>query len=242
MQTKELRTLYFGVNSNTPANTLLQNNISLYSWVTKNKPAPNFWGRKIVGDQALTRDEIEYLHRRGCKVAAIYPLPMNKTKKSHGIAAAEEAATVAAAIGIGRKSAIFCMVGDDSEVTTLFMKGYAQRILELGYTPAFMANTDANFAFDREFCRGWQTDREIFSQCVVWATSPSLKEFNRITTSHLIRPEEWIPFAPSAIKRADIAVWRYGAECHPIDTNDGRLTSFDLDLVLDQETIINLMF
>ena len=242
METKQLKTLYFGVNTTTPANSLLQNNISLYSWVTKNKPAPNFWGRKIVGDQALTRDEIEYLHRRGCKVAALYPLSENKTKKSHGITAAEAAASAAVALGIRQRSAVFCIIGDDSEVTTLFMKGYAQRILELGYTPAFIANTDANYAFDREFCRGWQTDREIFSQCVVWATSPSLKEFNRITTSHLIRPEEWIPFAPSAIKRADIAVWRYGAECHPIDTNDGKATSFDLDLVLDPEVIINLMY
>ncbi len=242
METKQLKTLYFGVNTTTPANTLLQNNISLYSWVTKNKPAPNFWGRNIVGKQALTRYEIEYLHRRGCKVAAIYPLPMNKTKKAHGIAAAEEAAKAATEIGIGRKNAIFCMIGDDSEVTTMFLKGYAQRMLELGYIPAFIANTDANYAFDREFCRGWQTDREIFSQCAVWATSPSLEEFNKITTTHLISPEQWTPFAPSAIKRIDIAVWRYGVDCHPIDTNDGKTTTFDLDLVLDTNVIIKLMF
>lgn len=54
--------------------------------------------------------------------------------------------------------------------------------------------------------------------------------------------ERWVPFAPSAIKRADIAVWRYGVDCHPIHTNDGKPTAFDLDLVLDTNVIIKLMF
>ena len=65
-----------------------------------------------------------------------------------------------------------------------------------GYTPAFKVNTDAKFAFEREFSRGMQNDKEIFGKCLIWAVSPTVKEYNGITTSHFIHPDNWAPYAP----------------------------------------------
>ena len=56
--------LFFGVDSDVPANELLQNNLTLFEWAVRNKLYPNFWGRSITGEQALTRGEIDFLHDR----------------------------------------------------------------------------------------------------------------------------------------------------------------------------------
>ena len=78
-----------------------------------------------------------------------------------------------------------------------FMLGFAECIIEKGFIPAFRANTDAKFSFDREFSRGVQTNRELFRKCLIWAVAPSLAEYDRVTTTHLIHPDHWKPYAPS---------------------------------------------
>jgi len=87
-----------------------------------------------------------------------------------------------------------------------------------------------------------QSDRELFEKCLVWAVAPSLEEYDHITTSHLIRPDNWIPYAPSGITRRDIALWQYGKNCHPIQDDAGNDTSFNLNLVRNEEVIIHKMF
>lgn len=54
--------LRFGVNSKTPVDTLLQNNLTEFEWAARNKLYPNFWGRYLSGENALTMEEIEFLH------------------------------------------------------------------------------------------------------------------------------------------------------------------------------------
>ena len=122
------------------------------------------------------------------------------------------------------------------------MKGFAQGLMSQGYTPAFMANTDAKFDFDHEFSRGLQTDREVFEKCIIWAVAPSLAEYERVTTTHLIHPDNWHPYAPSGITRADIAVWQYGKNCHPIHDDAGVETTFNVDLVRNVNIILDKMF
>ena len=58
--------LLFGVDSEIQANDILQNNISMFEWVIRNKIHPNFWGRNLLGENALTKDEIEFIHSKGC--------------------------------------------------------------------------------------------------------------------------------------------------------------------------------
>jgi len=44
--------LLFGVDSEVQANDILQNNISVFEWVVRNKHHPIFWGWHLVGVNA----------------------------------------------------------------------------------------------------------------------------------------------------------------------------------------------
>ena len=139
-------------------------------------------------------------------------------------------------------SAIFLEIGENENATRDFMRGFASMLLNEGFTPGFKANTDAVFDFDREYSRGMQTDKDVFEKCLIWAVSPSLAEFDRVTTTHLIHPDNWTPFAPSGITRQDIAIWQYGKNCHPIADDSGKETTFNVNLVRDAKIIIEKMF
>ena len=57
-----IRRLIFGVDSKCRANELLQNNLTMFEWVVRNKIYPNFWGRALNGPDGLTTEEIKFLH------------------------------------------------------------------------------------------------------------------------------------------------------------------------------------
>ena len=234
--------LLFGVDSKIQADDILQNNISEFEWVVRNKVYPNFWGRNLVGENCLTKKEIDFLHGKGCKIAAIYTSLDAKETEEQGKIVAKKIDVVATELGIPQDTAIFLEIGESENVTRDYMRGFAAGLVEEGFTPAFKANTDANFGFDREFSRGLQTDRDVFSKCLVWAVAPSLAEYERVTTTHLIHPDNWIPFAPSGITRDDIAVWQYGKDCHPINDDTGVETTFNVNLVRNEQVIIEKMF
>jgi hypothetical protein len=87
-----------------------------------------------------------------------------------------------------------------------------------------------------------RTDEAVFKHCLIWAVAPTLEEYNEITTSHLIQPDKWKPYAPSGLTRAEIAIWQYGVDCHPIEDDMGEITTFNLDLVRNEEVLIDKMF
>ena len=122
------------------------------------------------------------------------------------------------------------------------MLGFAKTLIAEGYTPAFKANTDAAYSFDREFSRGMQTNKDVFDKCLIWAVSPTIAEYDGITTTHLIHPDNWTPYAPSGITRKDIAIWQYGKNCHPIEDDSGKLVTFNLNLVRNEQIIVEKMF
>lgn len=181
--------LLFGVDSNVSSQVLLQNNIDMFEWVVRNKVYPSFWGRTMVGEYALTEAEIDFLHRKACKIAPIYESLEEKKSEEQGNHLAAKVVRKAKELEIPRGTAIFLEIRERETVTRDFMRGYAKKMLESGYSPAFRANTDAKFGFDREFSRGMQTDRGIFEACLIWATTPTVKEYDRITTTHLIHPD-----------------------------------------------------
>ena len=234
--------LLFGVNSNTPADNLLQNNINQFEWVLKNKIHPIFWGRELIGENALTKEEIDFLHYKGCKIALICSCSDSKATEEDGVAIAKKAVAKAHDLRVMTETAIFMLIKEDETVTKACMRGYAKILMSAGFTPGFKANTDARYGFDREFCRGMQSDKDIFDQCLIWAVSPSLAEYTEMTNAHLIHPDNWIPHAPSAISRKEIAIWQYGRDCHPIYDDNDRKTSFNLDLVRNEEIITKKMF
>ena len=229
--------LIFGVNSKVKANTILQNNLTEFEWVVRNKLYPAFWGRNIVGENALDKEEIDFLQNKGCQIAPIYCALSTDTSEEQGKIEAQTAIDRAKELGISDGIAIFLEISENFKISREYMKGYAQTLLDNGYTPGFKANTDAKYDFDREFSRGLQGDKELFRECLVWAVDPSLKEFDSITTSHVITPDKWKPFAPSGITRRDIAIWQYGKNCHPIEDDNENETTFNVDLIRNDDIL-----
>jgi len=240
---KAVDRLFFGVDSQIQSDDVLQNNITEFEWVVRNKVYPNFWGRNLVGENCLTKKEIDFLHEKGCKIVAIYNSSDAKQTEEQGKIVAKKIDIVAMKLGIPQGTAIFLKIGERENITRDYMRGFAEGLIEEGFTPAFKANTDANISsFDREFSRGLQTDREVFNKCLIWTVSPSLAEYDRVTTTHLIHPDNWIPFAPSGIKREDIAIWQYGRDCHPISDDKGKETTFNVNLIKREDVYVNFMF
>ena len=234
--------LLFGVDSKIPAYDLLQNNIDLFEWVKRNKVYPNFWGRNINGDNCLTRQEIDFLHGHACKVMPTCESFEAKETEEQGRVIAKKVCDISSSLGIPSDTAIFLEIPEADIASRDYLKGYASTLIDNGFVPGFKANTDAKFKFDLEFSRGMQTDRDIFEKCLVWAVAPTLEEYDRITTTHRIHPDNWRPFAPSAITRNDIAVWQYGKDCHPIYDDSNLLTTFNIDLIKNDQLIFKNMF
>ena len=239
---KTVTRLLFGIDTKIETDDLLQNNITQFEWAVRNKIYPNFVGRNIVGENSLNKEEIKFLHSKGCKIALIYSDVGEKKNEEQGKLLAKNIDIRAFELGIPEGVAIFLELGENENVTRDFMLGFAKTMIAEGYTPAFKVNTDAKFAFDREFSRGMQTDKDIFDKCIIWAVAPTIAEYDGITTTHLIHPDNWTPCAPSGIKRADIAIWQYGRDCHPIEDDKGKPVTFNLDLVRNEQVIIEKMF
>ena len=240
--TEKVERFLFGVDSEIQANDMLQNNIDEFEWVVRNKIYPNFFGRYLTGENCLTKEEILFLHKKGCKIAAIYREEGEKQTEEQGAIFAKKIDVRALELGVPEGTAIFLEIGEDETVTSDFMRGFAKGLIVEGFTPGFKANTDAKFAFDREFSAGMQADKDVFKKCLVWAVAPTLEEYNGMTTTHLIHPDNWTPFAPSGITRNEIAVWQYGVKCHPVEDDMGKVTTFNLDLVRNEQVIIDKMF
>ena len=232
----------FGVDSKIQANDLLQNNIEEFEWIVRNKIYPNFYGRYITGENCLTDDEIRFLHHNGCKIAPIYADEGEKKTEKEGKILAKKIGIRTLELGIPEGTAIFLEIDENKGVTSEFMRGFAKSLIVEGYTPGFKANTDSKFTFDREFSKGMQADQEIFKMCLIWAKTPCLEEYEGITTTHLIHPDTWIPYAPSCLARKEISIWQYGKNCHPVEDDNGNLTTFNLDLVRNEQVIIEKMF
>lgn len=241
-ETAPVTRFLFGVDSRVKANNILQNNLTQFEWVTRNKLYPDFWGRNIVGENCLSKEEIDFLRAQGCKIVAIFTSESEKTSEEQGLIDAKKAMVPIIELGIPDGKTIFLQIKDTESISMEYMRGYAKGLINEGFVPGFQANTDAKYDFDREFSTGLQTDKEVFDKCCVWAVAPNLVEYNNMTTTHLIHPDNWSPFAPSGITRADIAVWQYGKDCHPIQDDEGNDTSFNLNLVINERIIIEGMF
>ena len=234
--------LVFGVDSRFSAEDILQNNITMFEWVSRNKLRPNFWIRNIAGENALTKQKIKFLHKKGCKIGLLYSSADAKETEIHGKTLAQKVSDAATKIDVPGGTAIFIEIEETEKTTKEFLAGFIGELALSGYYPAFQVNTDARYIFDREFSRGMQMNEQLFSKCIIWAVSPSLKEYDGMTTTHFIHPDEWKPFAPSCITREDIAVWQYGKDCHPINNDNGLRTSFNLNLVRNERVITKLMY
>lgn len=235
---------YFGVDSATRADTVLQNNLTLFDWVTRNKMYPNYWGRYIGGEKNITHEELDFLHQKGCKVAFIYNgcVKNKMTLEQQGVIDGKNAAISAIELKVPENNVIFLEVNPMENVTDAYLKGFAESLIQEGYAPGFCANTDSHYDFDHQFSRGYQNNPEIFGQCLIWAVSPSIPEYYRTTDTHMVYPDTWTPFCPSGMTQNQIAIWQYGRECHPILDHSGNTTSFDISIIQDASILLNKLF
>lgn len=208
--------LIYGVESTKSANSKLTNGYTLYDWVMRKSCYPSFWGRSLNGKDAITQEEIKFLKNKSCKIALI--LRDLKEKTISGNNAIDDALTAIEAarlIGVPRNKGIvlFAEITANYSVNHNWMLGYSRNILNNGYLPGFIGNTDSskNFNFGRQCSHYVQATRdENQLNTVYWSMEPKY-DFD---------PEVWIPYAPSELLPNEMHLWQYGIiNFHSINVN-----------------------
>lgn len=189
----------FGVKSTAPANTILTNGYTLYDWVMRKNCFPSFWGRSISGVKKPNDEELRFLKEKDCKIALIFDeLSEMSVSSTNGVEDAKRAIAALNELGVPANEgyAVFAEIKDNWSVSNIWMLGFSRIIRNYGYVPGFIGNTDSslNFNFDKEFSHYMLVGED--SLC--WATKPE-------TNGPIF---EWTPFAPSALKQNDVAVWQ----------------------------------
>ena len=198
--------MLYGVSGKHPANTKLTNGYDLFNWVMRKSSAPSFWGRNIVGPDRLTKDEAEFLHKNHCGIALIFNgLTEAAVSTKNGIADGLRAVSAAKALGVPANTdiALFAEIGEDWSINHNWMISYANAILDNGYIPGFIANTDSskNFNFGRQCSHYAEFMKDIArSSTAYWATEPKLEN----------EPIKWAPLCPSQLTPDDMGIWRMG--------------------------------
>lgn len=208
--------LIYGVESKTPANTRLTNGYNLYDWVMRKSCYPSFWGRSLNGEGAITDSELDFLKRRYCKIALIVrDLTEAGISCNNANDDSLKAVEAAKALGVPQNKgiALFAEINPDWSVNHNWMIGYARHLLDSGYIPGFIGNTDSskNFNFGRQCSHYVQATRgENQLQAIYWSTEPKYD----------FEPEAWAPYAPSELLPKDMHLWQYGTvDFHRIHTN-----------------------
>lgn len=198
--------LLYGVSGNYPANKILTNGYTLFSWAMRMSSPPLFWGRNLTGENSLTEGEVNFLHNNYCAVALIYN-ELNETdvSKRNGVANGLCAVSAAKALGapINKGIALFAEIKDNWSINHNWMIGYAYAILGKGYIPGFIANTDSskNFNFGRQGSHYAEYMKDIAHiSTAYWATEPKLEK----------EPTEWVPYCPSQLIPDNMDIWRVG--------------------------------
>ena len=118
---------YFGVDSFFRADTKLQPNLTLYEWVVRNQSMPKFWGRTLDGKEALTCEEISFLHEKGTKIAMIYngAEKDSMSTEENGIDDAKNIHYMLQSIApsLPENKAVFLLIAEDYNPRLLLMSG-----------------------------------------------------------------------------------------------------------------------
>lgn len=198
--------IIYGVDSTVPSSTRLTNGYTFYDWVMRQNRFPAFWGRALSGDDTISREEVDFLHSKRCKIALIVrDLTEAGVSATDGSQDALKAIEAAKELGVPQYEniALFAEIRPEWSVNHNWMISFAQVLSENGYLPGFIGNTDSsrNFNFDRQ-CSHYVQATGDFDQfrAVYWATEPKQEG----------EPDGWTPFCPSALTPEDIGLWQRG--------------------------------
>lgn len=199
--------IIYGADSTMPANTKLTNGYTLYEWVMRKSCFPSFWARDIEGENAISKDEIDYLRRKKCRIALVLrELAETEISQNDGAAMAIKAIEAAKTLGVPqyKEKAIFAFFNPEWSVNHNWMINFAAQLVNNGYIPGFIGNTDSskNFNFGRQCSHYVQATRKAEQlHARYWATEPKF-DFD---------PDIWAPYAPSELLPNDIHIWNYGS-------------------------------
>ena len=193
-------------NSQMPASTKLTNGYTLYDWVMRMSCYPSFWGRDITGARKITREEVDFLKGKNCKIAfLVRDLKEEDIAQNDASESSVRVISAAKALGIPQNQgiALFAEFASDYSVNHNWMIGYAVNLINNGYIPGFIGNTDSslNFNFDRQCSHYIQAtkDKDEY-HALYWSTEPK----------YSFEPQMWGPYAPSQQLPKDMHLWRYG--------------------------------
>lgn len=226
---------FFGVDTETNVDVLLQHNLTLFDWIRKNQGFPYFIGRRINGDKALTENEMNYIVDNGSKVLPIFRLIFNKDGKFN----AKVAVAILEELNFEKGIPVFLEL-DANNVKDEFLRDFATEVISGGYTPGFYVDTDSYYNFDRQYSRAYQADEHLMKQCKIWALSPEMEEFYETKDAHYEKPDIWGPFAPSCITKEQISIWQYGKKAHPVNAYNGERTDFNLNLTIEPYNVLEV--
>lgn len=197
---------FYGVNSNAPMNKKLKNGYTAYDWIVRQKEVPSFCLRTLCGKDAISKEEIEFLKNKDCRIGmVIRDLTEKEISGSQGDKQALNALHMLKLLDVtsSKKIAIFAEINPEWSVNHNWMISFAQTLYANGYIPAFIANTDSskNFNFDRQCSHFVNATIDVGQFGSIYcATEPKI----------LDRPKEWIPFCPSVLNPMDINIWICG--------------------------------
>ncbi|MBS5737110.1 MAG: hypothetical protein KHW62_03720 [Clostridiales bacterium] len=189
----------FGAKSQAPSNTKLTNGYTLFEWAMRQHCFPAFWGRSISEKNKITKDEIDFLSEKDCKILLIFDnLTEISVSSNNGANDAENAIESLEKLKVPKYKniAVFAEIQDEWSVNHNWMISFAEILRHNGYIPGFIGNTDSslNFNFNRQFSHY----KEAGFDAVCCATKPE-------TTETIY---EWKPYAPSTMNPNDILLWQ----------------------------------
>lgn len=225
----------FGVDTETRVDCLLQHNLTLFDWIRANQGFPYFIGRRINGENELTKDEINYIISNGSKLIPIFKPFAEMGGKENG----KIAIAILNELEIEENTPVFIEV-DANSISDVYLKEFANIILNGGYVPGFYVDTDSYYDFDHQYSRAYQADEELMKQCKIWALTPEMEEFFETKNRHNEKPNFWGPFTPSCITKEQICIWQYGKKAHPVNAYDGKRTDFNLNLTIEPQYIFDV--
>lgn len=199
--------IIYGVNSVISANQKLKNGYTMFDWVMRQRCFPEFWGRTLIGENPITKDEIRFLRDRDCKIALmINDLNEKIVSSSSGYDDAIRAIEAASKLDIPQNEgiALFAVINPNWSVNHNWMIDFARTIVEYGYVPGFIGNTDSskNFNFDRQCSHYVQATYDVNQFYAIYGATEPKSEFE---------PECWMPYCPSALQPEDMDLWFTGS-------------------------------
>lgn len=188
--------------------------------------SPTFWGRYLSDVQGastgLTKNEIQFLRKRGIKILPIYNAFRDAIDYRQGRIAANNAIFHAKRLGIPKNTVIFANVERFFKVDEAWLRGWVDALYPTGYRPGFYYDP-LEGGFNVAYCEAVKHDEKMAQQAILWSAKPELGVSKKQKAPRSFKPKK-----PNC--KANVWVWQYGRDSQtcPIDTNiaDKRILGF----------------